>query len=200
MTQITGHDEEGKVRGICSHVHATRASPQAFRMLFQLVCRRVPLVVAHATCNKREKQSVARSSNSNHQAELHIQEITSDDLWNAVKTADGGDEKWYKVAVEYWDKQEASYNGVLGGYGHVSDVDLRDSRTVLLKVRSAASCLCCSNVITSDRTLPPLCRRSKPISQMRTRSLSVLWVRYMFPSSQVHCGCPTHAAICPALG
>lgn len=38
--------------------------------------------------------------------------------------------------MDYWDKQEASYNGVLGGYGFVSDVDLRDSQTLLLKVRS----------------------------------------------------------------
>lgn len=63
-----------------------------------------------------------------------MQEIRSDDLWKTVKSSDGGDEKWYKHAVEYWDQQEASYNGVLGGYGFVSDVDLRDSQTVLLKV------------------------------------------------------------------
>lgn len=37
--------------------------------------------------------------------------------------------------MDYWDKQEASYNGVLGGYGFVSDVDLRDSQIVLHKVR-----------------------------------------------------------------
>jgi AdoMet dependent proline di-methyltransferase len=65
-----------------------------------------------------------------------MQEIKSDELWKSVKTADGGDEEWYKVAVDYWDRQEASYNGVLGGYGFVSDIDLRDSQTVLLKVCS----------------------------------------------------------------
>jgi len=35
--------------------------------------------------------------------------------------------------VSYWDKQDASYNGVLGGYGFVSDVDIRDSRALLAK-------------------------------------------------------------------
>jgi hypothetical protein len=37
-------------------------------------------------------------------------------------------------AVGYWDSQEASYDGVLGGFGHVSDVDVRDSRQLLEKV------------------------------------------------------------------
>ena len=35
----------------------------------------------------------------------------------------------------YWDKQEASVNGVLGGYGHLSGLDVRDSRAFLKKVR-----------------------------------------------------------------
>ena len=64
-----------------------------------------------------------------------MQEIKSEDLWKAVKATDGGDAKWYKVAVDYWDKQEASYDGVLGGYGFVSDIDLRDSEALLLKVQ-----------------------------------------------------------------
>ena len=37
-------------------------------------------------------------------------------------------------AVSYWDKQEPSYNGVLGGFGFVSDIDVRDSRQLLEKV------------------------------------------------------------------
>lgn len=40
----------------------------------------------------------------------------------------------YHKAVAYWDSQEASYNGVLGGYGYTSDLDVRDSRQLLLKV------------------------------------------------------------------
>jgi hypothetical protein len=44
----------------------------------------------------------------------------------------------YKKAVEYWDGQEASYNGVLGGFGFVSDIDVRDSRELIQKVRKRA--------------------------------------------------------------
>jgi protein N-terminal methyltransferase len=40
----------------------------------------------------------------------------------------------YTKAVSYWDQQEASYDGVLGGYGHVSDLDVRDSRQLIEKV------------------------------------------------------------------
>ena len=32
------------------------------------------------------------------------------------------------------DKQAAIYDGVFGGYGHVSDTDIRDSRSLLLKM------------------------------------------------------------------
>ncbi|KXZ52011.1 hypothetical protein GPECTOR_10g1033 [Gonium pectorale] len=40
----------------------------------------------------------------------------------------------YRKAVSYWDQQEASYNGVLGGFGYTSDLDVRDSRALLLRV------------------------------------------------------------------
>ncbi|MEW5307003.1 MAG: hypothetical protein WDW38_011241 [Sanguina aurantia] len=39
----------------------------------------------------------------------------------------------YQKAVEYWDAQEPTYNGVLGGFGFVSDIDVRDSKQLLLK-------------------------------------------------------------------
>jgi len=54
-------------------------------------------------------------------------------LWQATKDAGGSHSTWYKKAVEYWDQQEASCNGVLGGFGHLTDVDIRDSRIVLMK-------------------------------------------------------------------
>lgn len=40
---------------------------------------------------------------------------------------------WYGAAVQYWDKQEASYDGVLGGYGHVSEADISESEKFLNK-------------------------------------------------------------------
>jgi AdoMet dependent proline di-methyltransferase len=61
--------------------------------------------------------------------------LKSDELWKQEMDADGTHKTWYAKAVDYWDKQEASYNGVLGGFERVSDVDIRDSRQLLLKVR-----------------------------------------------------------------
>ena len=68
-----------------------------------------------------------------------MQNIKSDQLWEQEKDADGTHTSWYSKAVEYWDQQEATYNGVLGGFGEVSDVDIRDSRSLLLKVRARAA-------------------------------------------------------------
>ena len=50
----------------------------------------------------------------------------------------GRQEEWYSKAVEYWDRQDASVDGVLGGYGHVSSTDISDSLRILQKVRNAA--------------------------------------------------------------
>jgi protein N-terminal methyltransferase len=46
----------------------------------------------------------------------------------ATKKGQVGD---YGQAVEYWDKQPATADGVLGGFGFVSDADLRDSEELL---------------------------------------------------------------------
>jgi protein N-terminal methyltransferase len=39
----------------------------------------------------------------------------------------------YDHAVSYWDRQPASVDGVLGGFGYVTDADLRDSEQVLVR-------------------------------------------------------------------
>ena len=44
-------------------------------------------------------------------------------------------DEWYSKAVQYWDKQEASVEGVLGGFGCVSEPDIADSLSLLLRVR-----------------------------------------------------------------
>ncbi|DBA70624.1 hypothetical protein WJX79_002756 [Trebouxia sp. C0005] len=55
-------------------------------------------------------------------------------LWSELAQApEGAQEAWYNRAVAYWDSQEASVNGVLGGYGHVSDDDITESRKFLFK-------------------------------------------------------------------
>jgi AdoMet dependent proline di-methyltransferase len=64
------------------------------------------------------------------------QEVYADpqQLWTAARGGDGTHRDWYAGAVSFWDAQEASYDGVLGGFGHVSDADINDSRAVLLRV------------------------------------------------------------------
>ena len=49
-------------------------------------------------------------------------------LWNADK-----DKKWYKKQVTYWDKQPTTVDGVLGGYGNTSDIELKYSHQFLTK-------------------------------------------------------------------
>ncbi|KPJ08410.1 Alpha N-terminal protein methyltransferase 1 [Papilio machaon] len=39
--------------------------------------------------------------------------------------------KFYKKAASYWAKVPATVNGVLGGFGHISDIDIDGSRTFL---------------------------------------------------------------------
>lgn len=56
-------------------------------------------------------------------------------LWQKAKGEDGTHKQWYEGAVAYWDAQEASYDGVLGGFGFVSDSDISDSRALLQRVR-----------------------------------------------------------------
>lgn len=57
-----------------------------------------------------------------------------DELWQQTQDTDGSHGTWYQKAVSYWDQQEASYNGVLGGFGHVSEADVRDSKQLIEKV------------------------------------------------------------------
>ena len=55
-------------------------------------------------------------------------------LWKAVaageRSADGKP-LWYKKGIEYWDAVPATDDGVLGGYGHVSEQDAKDNTAFL---------------------------------------------------------------------
>ena len=43
-----------------------------------------------------------------------------------------GNKAWYSKAVDYWNKQPATVDGVLGGFEHVSDDDIAESAMFLL--------------------------------------------------------------------
>ncbi|GAQ92664.1 hypothetical protein KFL_010870010 [Klebsormidium nitens] len=46
-------------------------------------------------------------------------------------------EEWYRNGVAYWENVEASVDGVLGGYGHVSSVDIAESEAFLKETYGA---------------------------------------------------------------
>jgi protein N-terminal methyltransferase len=54
-------------------------------------------------------------------------------FWKAVKSGASHEGKplWYKKGIEYWDTVEATDDGVLGGYGHVSTQDALDNTAFL---------------------------------------------------------------------
>jgi len=50
---------------------------------------------------------------------------TIEEVWG-----EGGDE-WYNKAMEYWSQQDASINGVLGGFGDLHPIDVSGSEQLL---------------------------------------------------------------------
>ncbi|CAE8585379.1 unnamed protein product [Polarella glacialis] len=62
---------------------------------------------------------------------------TVGDLWKAELASEEQRKSWYQKGTEYWDGQEASINGVLGGYPETHGPDIRESRRFLDMVRLA---------------------------------------------------------------
>ena len=64
------------------------------------------------------------------------------DLWNFELTpmdAESGELQWYSHAYNYWEKEEncpISDDGVLGGYGKVTPMDIRDSNSFLDELKA----------------------------------------------------------------
>ena len=55
-------------------------------------------------------------------------------FWKAVKAgakAPDGKPLWYKKGIQYWDAVDATDDGVLGGYGHVSSLDAQENAEFL---------------------------------------------------------------------
>ena len=49
----------------------------------------------------------------------------------ATQTSSNGSKFNYEVSRDYWSRQEASVNGMLGGYDHVSPADIEQSQKFL---------------------------------------------------------------------
>lgn len=57
------------------------------------------------------------------------------DMWSSELAGADGRQKWYAKATEWWEVQECSLNGVLGGYPETNGPDLRESKRFLGLIR-----------------------------------------------------------------
>ena len=78
-------------------------------------------------------EAVARRTRSNTAAQASATRKAAS-VANATQPDTSNGPVWYTSAVQYWDAQAATDDGVLGGYGFVSDADVRDSLAFLKKV------------------------------------------------------------------
>lgn len=64
-------------------------------------------------------------------------EVERQKLEHSTGVEEGTSGQWYTSAVQYWDSQSPTNNGVLGGFGQVNPADIMDSRKFLLKAMLA---------------------------------------------------------------
>ncbi|KAF8412772.1 hypothetical protein HHK36_000742 [Tetracentron sinense] len=55
----------------------------------------------------------------------------AEEMWREQIGDDQKKKEWYRNGVGYWEGVEASLDGVLGGYGHVNDADVKGSEAFL---------------------------------------------------------------------
>lgn len=55
----------------------------------------------------------------------------SEEMWREEVGDQSKRSEWYLKGVNYWQGVEASVDGVLGGYGHVNDADIKESEAFL---------------------------------------------------------------------
>lgn len=61
-------------------------------------------------------------------------EMWEEEIGGEAAEAQQRTKEWYNKGVGYWEKVEASVDGVLGGYGHVNGRDVKDSNEFLLDI------------------------------------------------------------------
>lgn len=64
--------------------------------------------------------------------------------------------KWYGDAVDYWKSVPATVNGMLGGYGHISPTDIKDSKRFLKNFLDLSD--------KQDENKPSKMRRIEPLT------------------------------------
>lgn len=56
-----------------------------------------------------------------------------DEIWKAIETKKK--EAWYDKADEYWETQESSINGMLGGFSELDVADIRESKLFIQSLK-----------------------------------------------------------------
>ncbi|XP_019156326.1 PREDICTED: alpha N-terminal protein methyltransferase 1 [Ipomoea nil] len=58
----------------------------------------------------------------------------AEEMWREEVGEEGSKSQWYGTAIRYWEKVDATVDGVLGGYGHVNDADIAASDAFLTSI------------------------------------------------------------------
>jgi len=100
-----------------------------------------PSASVHANQKKaRTSATVSKGTDSEGKEYNDVNELWKqqfeDENENGGEETKPGSKKlaWYQKGAEYWMSQDASVDGVLGGFGHVSPIDLAQSRSFLTKL------------------------------------------------------------------
>jgi hypothetical protein len=87
-----------------------------------------------------------------------------DALWHNA-TPNGDASQWYAQSTDYWAKVNATVGGVLGGFGHLSGVDVKESSAFIKRVLAShrqpfGRALDCGAGVgrTARALLAPMCR------------------------------------------
>jgi protein N-terminal methyltransferase len=86
----------------------------------------------------RASVRAAEDNNNGPEVEAKSNEINgtedSEDNQNIATDNNKRQRRWYREGAKYWETQEATVNGVLGGFGHLSPVDIDSSKEFLLEL------------------------------------------------------------------
>jgi protein N-terminal methyltransferase len=76
---------------------------------------------------EEDKKSETKSANNNNNKEKSDKESASNSNQNQITF-----QSWYRTSTEYWKDIDASNNGMLGGFAHISDADILGSYRFLI--------------------------------------------------------------------
>lgn len=67
------------------------------------------------------------------------------DVKNDMSVICSDEEQFYGKARNYWSKVSPTINGVLGGFGYISECDIKGSKQFLEAIFEVIACIACLN-------------------------------------------------------